>query len=299
MMERKKKPFFTSNNFDDFEIDEFFDDHTYNPQDLEAVQFEAPPLPQPQRAGTVNNTHSVPSSKPQAKKKTPSNIHQGHRQRMIDKLLAHGLDSFSEHEVLELLLFYAIPRRDTNALGHYLIEEFGSLHNVFKADPSDLQQIDGIGKNAAALIYFFRCLTPYLNARFQEKTCLADTTSAGQFCCAYFMEHVEESFIVLILDSNRCIKKIEIISRGTENETAFYPRKVLKAVIKHRANAIIIAHNHTGGNVQPSANDIRVTNEIIQLVEGINVPVRDHFICCGQLFTSFAERGILGEKGLS
>lgn len=297
-MERKKKPFFASMSFDDFEIDEWFEDTDFDPEAVKAVTLDIPPLPV--RNGSQEATSETANhKKPSNKKEKPQNIHQGHRQRIIDKLLEHGLEPFSEHEVLELLLFYAIPRRDTNALGHALIAEFGSLHNVFKADPSDLQQVDGIGKNAAALIYLFRCLTPYLNARFQEKICLADTTSAGLFCCSYFLEHVEESFIVLILDSNRCIKKIEVISHGTENETAFYPRKVLKAVIKHRANAIIIAHNHPGGNVQPSANDIKVTNEIIQLVEGINVPVRDHFICCGQVFTSFAERGILGEPGLS
>lgn len=296
-MEWKREPFFKSMSMDEFENDEWFDDTDYDPEAVKAVSFDVPPHLSHTPPGDKSKTEKAADST--VKKEKPKNIHQGHRQRVIDKLLSHGLESFSEHEVLELLLFFAIPRRDTNQLGHMLIEEFGSLHNVFKADPDDLQQVDGIGKNAAALIFLFRCLTPYLNRRFQEKICLADTTAAGQFCCQYFMSHAEESFIVLILDSNRCIKKVEVISYGTENETAFYPRKVLKAVIKHRANAIIIAHNHTGGNVQPSANDIKVTNEIIQLVEGIHVPVRDHLICCGQLFTSFAERGILGTSGLS
>lgn len=294
-MEWKREPFFKSMSIDDFEIDEWFEDTDYDPEAVKAVSFEVPP--HFSKRPSSSDTESIKPTKPAYQKQ--KNVHHGHRQRIINKFLSYGLDSFSEHEVLELLLFFAIPRRDTNPIAHHLIDEFGSLHNVFKADPEDLQQVEGIGKNAAALIYLYRCLTPYLNTRFQEKVCLSDATTAGQFCCAYFMEHVEESFIVLILDSNRCIKKIEVISRGTENETAFYPRKVLKAVIKHRANAIIIAHNHTGGNVQPSANDIKVTNEIIQLVEGIHVPVRDHVICCGQLFTSFAERGILGEPGIS
>lgn len=296
-MEWKREPFFKSMSMDEFEIDEWFDDADYDLEAVKSVSFDVP-------SHLLQSSHTeepvaAKSGDDSAEKAKPKNMHQGHRQRVIEKLLSYGLETFHEHEVLELLLFFAIPRRDTNHLAHMLIEEFGSLHNVFKADPDDLQQVDGIGKNAAALIYLFRCLTPYLNRRFQEKIYLSNTTEAGQFCCQFFMEHVEESFIVLILDSNRCIKKVEIISHGTENETAFYPRKVLKAVIKHRANAIIVAHNHTGGNVQPSVNDIKVTNDIIQLVEGIHVPVRDHIICSGQLFTSFAERGILGKPGIS
>lgn len=231
------------------------------------------------------------------KKKTKDeiykNIHKGHRERMKKRFTEYGLENFSEHEVLEFLLYFTHERRDTNPIAHALIDEFGDINKVFKADMYDLKSVDGVGEESALLISFCRQLIAYLNANIKEKVCLADATSAGLFCCNYFMQHAEESFIAIMLDTKRCVQKIVVISRGTENETAYYPRNVIKATIKHRANMVLIAHNHTGNSVHPSNNDIVLSNEINKLLDGIGVPLVDHIICCGNLFTSLAERELI------
>ncbi len=235
----------------------------------------------------------APKKKKVDQKKIYENIHKGHRMRLRKRYDETGLLSFSEHEVLEFLLYFIHEQRDTNPIAHALIDEFGGLHQVFKAEMHDLQTIPGVGPESALLINFCRQLITYLNANIKDKPCLNDTTKMGMFCCNYFMQHVEESFIAIMLDTKRCVQKVVVISRGTENETAYYPRNVLKAVIKHRANTVAIAHNHTGGSVHPSNSDIHLSNKIGKLLDGIGVPLIDHIICCDALFTSLSERGLM------
>ena len=224
------------------------------------------------------------------------NIHSGHRARLYERYEKLGLEGFAEHEVLEFLLYFTIKRRDTNVLAHRLINEFGSLENVLKADISDVKDVDGIGEQSALLINFCRQLIIFLNTYKKEGIPLPTEEEMGDFCTQYFSLHPEENFIVLILDTKRNLKKVAPISCGTENETAFYPRKVLKSVIKYRANTVVISHNHTGNNVHPSDNDIRITDQIYKLLEGIGVPLVDHIVCCNGRYTSLAERGMIGRK---
>jgi len=225
--------------------------------------------------------------------KKPLSIHHGHRARVIKKFLDYGLESFAEHEVLELLLFFTRRQGDTNALAHRLIQEFGGLHNVIKAEPHDLETVDGVGENTATLICFFRSLMAYLSEKSDIHAVINNATAAGIFCCNFFTQHTEETFIVLHMDANNGVRHISVISRGTENETAYYPRKVIKEVIKHRANSVIVAHNHTSNNLQPSAQDVHLTNRISTLLDEIGVPLTDHIICSGRSFTSMQERGLI------
>ena len=227
------------------------------------------------------------------KKKGEENIHKGHRERMKKRFTEYGLSNFSAHEVIEMLLYFAQDRRDTNPIAHRLINEFGSIQNVLKADMHDLMSVNGIGEQSALLINFIRQFIIYVNQNINEAVTLPNVTAAGLFCCNYFMQHTEEHFIVLILDTNRKIKKIVEISKGTENETAYYPRKVIEAVIKHKANAVMIAHNHTGNSVHPSAEDISVSKVIQKTLNAIDVPLIDHIVCCENLFTSLSERGVI------
>lgn len=222
------------------------------------------------------------------------NIHSGHRARLYERYENLGLEGFAEHEVLEFLLYFVYKRRDTNPIAHRLINEFGSLEDVLKADISDLRDVKGVGDKSALLINFCRQLIIFLNSYKKEGIPLPNKDVMGGFCTDYFKLHPEENFIVLILDAKRRLKKVAPISKGTENETAFYPRKVLKSVIKYRANTVAIAHNHTGNCVHPSDNDIRVTDKISKLLDGIGVPLIDHIVCCNDRYTSLAERGMIG-----
>lgn len=228
--------------------------------------------------------------------KKRKSVHEGHRERVREKFLKYGLDSFSEYEVLEMLLFYAIPYKDTNELAHALIDKFGSLKGVLDAEYYDIAEVNGIGEYTASLIVMYRELSKYMSTKNYSDITLDTSEKAGEFCQEYFKNHVEESFIIISMDNDRRIKCIDVISTGTENETAFYPRKVMKAVVRSRANYIILAHNHPGSNSEPSANDLYITAIIEKLLHNIGVVVIDHIISTPKKFKSLSDKGLMFKK---
>ncbi len=232
--------------------------------------------------------------KEDAKKKSSGQFpHSGHRQRVIKKYIEHGLDSFAEHEVLELLLFFSIPRIDTNEIAHSIINEYGSLKNVLEASPDELKAMSGVGDNSAALISLFRAVHEYINTSVTDKRIkFRDTSDLGAFCVNYFSKHVEESFIMLAMDSELNLKKVCRISKGTANETAFYSSKIVQKALNLHATTVVIAHNHPGGSTQPSTADLKLTLEIKKTMDGVRVDLLDHLICSNNFFTSLRERGL-------
>lgn len=233
------------------------------------------------------------SIKMENKKDINKPIHSGHRKRVINKFIEHGLDSFEEHEVLEMLLFFSVPRIDTNPLAHRLIEEFGSLQNVLSAEPQELKLVKGVGDNTAALISLFRNIRKYQNTQLIEKNIRFDAThEIGEFCVKYFSEHIDESAIMLSVDSKRRLKKVSVISNGNVNETYFDINKIMKDALNFRAAGVIVAHNHPNGILQPSSSDVILTKEIHDLLRGVHIQLIDHIICNERYFTSFNERGL-------
>jgi len=234
--------------------------------------------------------------KNQNKKDVKKLPHAGHRQRVISKYFEHGLSPFQEHEVLELMLFFSIPRADTNLLAHRMLDEFGSLENILEACPEDLEAIPGVGKNTAALLTLFRAVWEYKNTKlYNKRIYLNDSYDIGTFCVKYFQDHTEESAIMLIMDSARKLKHVACISEGTVNETAMYPRKVMKIALTMNATHVVISHNHPGGNTQPSAADKKMTKLLNQTLDSINVCLVDHIICNEKFFSSLRERGVFDE----
>lgn len=225
-------------------------------------------------------------------KKSNKTPHAGHRQRIIKKFMDHGLDSFAEHEVLELILFFAIPRADTNPIAHNLIEEFGSLQNVLDASSEDLTEIKGIGNNAATLLSLFRSVSEYKNKLFKKNVVLHDSTDYGSYCLDYFADHVDESAIILALDSNHRLKKVSVISKGTFSETAFYAEKIMKTALTVRAPIVVLAHNHPGGKLSPSTADKILTRQLYDLMDAVHIKLVDHIICNEKHFTSLREGGL-------
>ncbi len=232
----------------------------------------------------------------QNKKSVSKSVHSGHRKRVINKYIKYGLDSFEEHEVLEMLLFFSIPRADTNPLAHKLIDEIGSLDNILSATADDLKLVEGIGDNTAALLSLFRAVLEYQNTHLIDKRIQFNTTTnIGNFCVKYFSAHLEESMILLAIDSQRYLKKISVISKGNINETYFDCQKIVKETLNARATGVIISHNHPGGSLQPSVNDVSLTKELFYLLKGLHIELVDHIICNDNFFTSFRERGLFDD----
>ncbi len=232
------------------------------------------------------------------KQKAPvkdGSIHRGHRQRMREQFLKYGFESFTEYQVLEFLLFHSLPQGDTNPIAHKLIDKFGSLKGVLKADYRDLMQVTGVKEVTAALLTIHRELGMYLSKTDYEGERLYTSKDTGKFCCNYFSHHVVEEAILIIVDADRKIQAIETISKGNETHTAFSPRTIIKLALMHRGCYVIIAHNHPDENPQPSNNDIFNTNKLIPALREFDVIMIDHIVCGGNQYTSMSEKGLLTE----
>ena len=224
-----------------------------------------------------------------------SNIHSGHRDRMKSRFISEGLDGFNQHQILELLLFYAIPRKDTNEIAHRLIKKYGSLSGVFEADPKDIADTPGMGLNSAILLSLVPSLARiYFKDRWGIKPALNSSSKAGEYAISLFAGRSYEVFYVLCLDSQNKVNYAALVHEGTINEAPVYPRLIVETALRHKANSVILAHNHPGGSLKPSSADIEVTRKIVSALRSISIDVVDHIIVSGDRYVSFAEKGLLG-----
>lgn len=193
-----------------------------------------------------------------------ANEHSGHRDRLRERYLSEGLDGFPPHNVLELLLFYSVPRRDTNVLAHRLIEQFGSLVGVLNAAPEQLAQVEGIGMNAAVHLhlvadiarrYYAEAITPLPNDAQREDL----MRYYGKKLVAACNGLPEETLYLVCLDNNLREISTDRISTGAPNAVQLPGRKIAEVALRHHAPSILLAHNHPRGLAIPSREDIAAT----------------------------------------
>lgn len=221
-------------------------------------------------------------------------LHEGHRKRIKMRYLAEGIDAFEDYQVLELLLFYCIPMRDTNELAHKMISQYGSLAGLFEADSKDICKRCGVSENTAILLSMIPSLSRrYLKGKWGEKPSLSSTTKAGEYAIGLFAGRTYEAFYVICLDSQNRVNYACLLHEGTLNEVPVYPRLVVELVLRHQANSVILAHNHPGGSLNPSKEDIELTKKIKAALEPISVAVVDHIITAGNRYMSFKERELI------
>jgi DNA repair protein RadC len=221
-------------------------------------------------------------------------MHEGHRERLKARFLSEGLDNFNQHQVLEMLLFFTIPRMDTNPLAHKLIERYGSLSGVLEADPGDLEKVDGIGPNTAMFLSFMPSLCRrYMNDKWGDKPQLNSSGKAGEYAKSLFHGRQYEAFYAICLDAQNRVNYAALVHEGTIDSAAVYPRLIVEAALRHQASSILLAHNHPGGSLQPSAADLDATKKIISACDAISVRIVDHIIVAGINYFSFADRGLI------
>ncbi len=221
-------------------------------------------------------------------------LHEGHRKRVKARYLAEGLDAFEDHQVLELLLFYGIPLKDTNELAHKLISEFGSLAGLFEANPQEISQRCGVSENTGLLVSLIPSLARrYFKGKWGNKPTLNSSSSAGEYTVSLFVGRTYEAFFVLCMDAQSRLNYAALVHEGTINEAPVYPRLIVEAALRHQANSVILAHNHPGGTLRPSDADVEVTKRIVVALEAISIQVADHIIVAGERYFSFAEKGLL------
>lgn len=209
-----------------------------------------------------------------------SNLHTGHRKRLKEKFLSNGFsDTTPPHEVLELLLCFSIPRKDTNPLAHELIERFGSIAGVLDAGEEELMEFSGITENTICLLKLILPIAKmYLNDRNSAENCVNNRVEAIELLKRQFLGVTKETVFMLCLDNKGRILGCPKLSEGNELSVSVSARIVIEQVIKTKATTVMIAHNHPKGFAFPSPGDIRVTSEIVAALSHINVRLLDHII---------------------
>jgi DNA repair protein RadC len=223
-------------------------------------------------------------------------MHEGHRDRLRMRFEKEGLENFQDHEVLELILFYAIPRKDTNPIAHMLLLEFGSLTGVFEASIQDLEKVDGIGNNTAVFIKLcVDIMKKYRADKLKKAQKILTMKDAGEYACELLFAAKEEQVWILCLNMKSEAIACEKICDGSLKESPVYPRKIVSVALKHNAAKIILIHNHPGGVVKPSKEDIKATSIIINSVRNLDMDMLDHVITSDNRFFSFAARQFIDQ----
>ena len=222
-----------------------------------------------------------------------NNVHKGHRQRLKARFLRDGLDNFEEHQVLELLLFYAIPQRDTNPIAHRLLERFGSLANVLDASPEELAEVDYMGDNAITLLKMVTamCRTYQVSSASRSKQ-LTTIDECGSFLLPYFYARQHETVYLLCLDAKCAVLCCEKIGAGGVNSAGVPIRAIVEKALKVDATSAILAHNHPSGLAFPSKEDIYTTRRVAAALDAVNIQLTDHIIVAEDDWVSLAQSGL-------
>lgn len=220
--------------------------------------------------------------------------HDGARERLRERFWRSGLDGFPDVHVLELLLTFAIPRRETSTTAHALLEHFGTLSAVFEASREELEQVKGVGANAAALIK----LIPALDRRYQisksgEIHRIMCSDDAGRLLIPRFRHAREEIVYLITMDGKRELIACEEIGRGSLDEAHVSIRTIVETALRRNAAYVILSHNHVDGVALPSSQDQRATETIRQALRYVGITLSDHIIVAGDDYVSFVDSGLL------
>ena len=221
-------------------------------------------------------------------------IHDGHREKMRQRFLKSGLESFADHEALELLLYYAIPRRDTNPIAHALMERYGSLSAVLSAPPEDLKNVEGIGDSGAVLLRLVAQLCQKARlADAERETVLSSVDRVGAYLLDRFSGERNEVIYQLCLDRKGRLLACKRLGEGGVASADLDIRRLMENALITNASTVVLAHNHPSGIALPSQEDYASTERARRALETIGVRLTDHIIVADGDFVSMADSGYL------
>lgn len=231
---------------------------------------------------------------PSARKPQRQNHHSGHRARLRERFMTAGAASVADYEMLELVLFRAIPQRDVKPLTKDLLDEFGDFNGVISAPVARLDSVKGLGQAAICELKIVEAAAHRLaRAKVMNKHALSSWTALMDYCKATMAHRETEQFRILFLDRKNVLIADEEQGRGTIDHVPVYPREVAKRALEVNASAIILVHNHPSGDPTPSRQDIDMTRLIERACKAVGVTVHDHVIVGKELDTSFRSTGLL------
>ena len=219
-------------------------------------------------------------------------IHMGHRERLKQRFLEEGLDNFTDIQVLEMLLFYAIPRSDTNPIAHALLDRFGSLAQVLEADVEELKKVPGIKDHAATLLALVIDLCRYYQVNSSRQTEILTTLDAcGKYLVPRFFGRTKETIFLLCLDAKCKVLCCKEIGEGSVNTASISVRKVVETALAANATTVVLAHNHPSGIAVPSNEDIQTTRRIAAALSAVEIHLADHIVVADGDYVSMVQSG--------
>ncbi len=207
------------------------------------------------------------------------NIHSGHRKRVKANVIKNGFSQLEEHRLLELMLFYSIPREDTNELAHKLINHFGSFEDVFKADIPQLERVDGVGENTAVMIAAMgETFKRISKAKPPKKRVYKNTEDLKELAVSLLKGEKTEKVILMCFDTKKSLKRYTVISEGDENSSEIDMKEIMKNLLDSGSSLAVLAHNHPTSSAEPSAFDIDSTRMVCVTLRKIGYALADHII---------------------
>lgn len=219
--------------------------------------------------------------------------HKGHRMRLKRRFIENGLDGFEIHQALELYLFYAIPRRDTNPLAHRLLERYRDIACVCDAPIDELQRDFGLSESAAVLLKLLPEMSRLYNESKLSSDNLIDSETVGELMMRRFIGRTSEAVALLLGSAKGKIIYFDIISKGSVSSSDFPIRRIVDLAIRHNARTAYVAHNHPSGNLLPSRADVDVTKLIDGTLRSVGVLLLDHFIVADNEYVSLREHDLI------
>jgi len=217
----------------------------------------------------------------------------GHRQRLRERFMKGGADALADYELLELVLFMAIPRRDVKPLAKSMLAKFGDLPTLLNANVEELTAVEGITENTAiALKAVSATATRLLRQEIMHKPVLSNWSRLMDYCQATMAQEKKEHFRILFLNKKNELIADEIQSSGTVDHTPAYPREIMKRALELGATALVLVHNHPSGDPSPSQADVDMTMAIIKAAEPFSITIHDHVIVSRNGYASFKSKGL-------
>ncbi len=224
----------------------------------------------------------------------PKPHYSGHRDRLRERFVQSGSDALQDYELLELVLFMAIPRRDVKPLAKALLTHFGGLSEILNAEQEELKKVDGISDTTATALKSITALSHRaMKQEIMKKPVLNNWTRLIDYCHSTMAHEKKEHFRILFLNKKNELIADEVQQTGTVDHTPAYPREIIKRTLEVGATALILVHNHPSGDSKPSQADIDVTNQIIRAAEPFKIAIHDHIVISKNDYSSFKNMGLI------
>ncbi len=221
----------------------------------------------------------------------------GHRQRVRERFLKEGLQSFQPYEVLEMLLHYSIPVQDTKERAKELIKTFGSVENVLRADKQRLLNIKGIGEKSVAFFKFLEELETYRRMETADRKYIKDKNDAEAMANKYLCGAINEQFYIVLINAESKVLAVEKISEGSIDNVSVNMARVVDVILKYTGvKSVLLMHNHPSGTDNPSKEDVETTSRIEKILVPLEIEIFDHIIVAGEKCVSMRERNFVADE---